>query len=45
MIIIQNTNERAIVFIQLHITYLYCVLHFVPSVSIVMAALHERMYP
>ena len=35
-------NGRAIVFIQLHITYVYCVLHFVPLVSIVMAALHEK---
>ena len=39
---IRNTNGRAIVFIQRHIIYMYCVLHFVPLVSIVMAALHEK---
>ena len=41
---IQGTlrNEQSYLFSSI---YVYCVLHFVPLVSIVMAALHERMYP
>ena len=33
------TNEQSYLFSSI---YMYCVLHFVPLVSIVMAALHEK---
>ena len=39
----EHLNEQAVVFIQLHI-HVLCIA-FCPLVSIVMAALHERMYP
>ena len=39
----EHLNERAVVFIQLHIHVLCTAC--CPLVSIVMAALHERMYP